>query len=106
MKSNVAAVIGSFLLFTVAYAQIAGKNQGYVPFSEPPINYRSDDLNDPVAKLQKRVDKGEVSLAWEPKHGYLKSVLENLSIPVDSQTLVFSKTSFQYKKITPEMPRA
>jgi hypothetical protein len=27
-------------------------------------------------------------------------------VPVDSQTLVFSKTSFQYKKISPEHPRA
>src|SRR5262252_2339394 len=32
-------------------AQIAVKNQGYVPFSEEPINYRSE-VHDPVAKLQ------------------------------------------------------
>ncbi len=88
-----------------APGQIAVQNQGYVPFSESPINYRSD-AKDPVAILQKRLDQGEVNLAFEPKHGYLKAVLENLNIPVDSQTLVFSKTSFQYKKISPEFPRA
>jgi hypothetical protein len=89
-----------------APGQIAVKNQGYVPFSEEPIDYRSENLSDPVAILQKRIDRGEVTLAYEPKHGYLKSVLENLGIPIDTQTLVFSKTSFQYKKISPEQPRA
>src|ERR1700691_4754084 len=89
-----------------ASGQIAVKNQGYVPFSEQPIDYRSENLTDPVALLQKRLDRGEVKLDYEPKHGYLKSVLEKLAIPIDSQTLVFSKTSFQYKKISPELPRA
>jgi hypothetical protein len=88
-----------------ARAQIAVKNQGYVPFSEEPINYRSE-VHDPVAILQQRLDRGETSLKYEPQHGYLKSVLEELAIPVSSQTLVFSKTSFQYKKISPKEPRA
>jgi hypothetical protein len=89
-----------------SHAQIAVKNQGYVPFSDAPINYRSDDLSDPIAKLQQRLDAGKTKLVYEPEHGYLKSVLKELNIPVDSQTLVFSKTSFQYKKISPEHPRA
>src|SRR5580704_16524040 len=87
-------------------AQIAVQNQGYVPFSDAPINYRTHPVTDPVAKLQELIDGDEVKLDYEPKHGYLKSVLEKLEIPVDSQTLVFSKTSFQYKKITPRTPRA
>lgn len=89
-----------------AGAQIAVRNQGYIPFSDPPINYRSDDLNDPVAKLQKKIDQGSARLEYEPEHGYLKSVLSLLQVPVDSQILVFSKTSFQYPKISPEHPRA
>ena len=102
----VAAVIIAGWVSLPAHGQIAVKNQGYVPFSEEPINYRSETLTDPVALLQKKIDRGEVKLDYEPKHGYLKSVLEKLAIPVDSQTLVFSKTSFQYKKISPEEPRA
>src|ERR1700689_1999007 len=58
-----------------AHGQIAVKNQGYVPFSEQPINYRSENLRDPVALLQKKIDRGEVKLEYEPKHGYLRSVL-------------------------------
>ncbi|WP_083344049.1 hypothetical protein [Terriglobus roseus] len=97
-------IAGGALL--LSKAQIAVKNQGYVPFSDAPINYRSENLNDPVAKLQQRLDRGEAALSYEPEHGYLRSVLKELNIPVDSQTLVFSKTSFQYKKISPEHPRA
>jgi hypothetical protein len=52
------------------------------------------------------LDRGKRKLKYEPKYGYLKSVLKLLKVPVDSQTLVFSKTSFQYKKISPEHPRA
>jgi hypothetical protein len=89
-----------------AYGQIAVRNQGYVPYSDAPINYRSHDLSDPVAKLQRELDLGKRKLKYEPKYGYLKSVLKLLKVPVASQTLVFSKTSFQYKKISPEHPRA
>ena len=89
-----------------ASAQIAVRNQGYIPFSDAPINYRSDDLRDPVAKLEKRLEDGKSALVYEPEHGYLRSVLQQLAVPIDSQTLVFSKTSFQYPKISPEHPRA
>ena len=89
-----------------AYGQIAVRNQGYVPYSDAPINYRSEDLSDPVAILQQELNQGKRKLKYEPKFGYLKSVLKLLKVPVDSQTLVFSKTSFQYKKISPEHPRA
>lgn len=87
-------------------AQIAVKNQGYVPFSEAPIHYRTAPINDPVAKLQRRLDRKEAKLSYEPGRGYLKSVLEQLDVPLNSQTLVFSKTSFQFRKISPQTPRA
>lgn len=89
-----------------ARAQIAVTNQGYVPYSDAPINYRTRELTDPVALLQKQIEAGKVSLTYEEGHGYLKSVLDLLKVPVESQTLVFSKTSFQQAHITPEHPRA
>jgi len=101
-----AGLAGAFYLVLPAKAQIAVRNQGYVPYSDAPIHYRSLDLSDPVAVLQKEIDRGDAKLAYEEEHGYLKSVLDLLKVPVDSQTLVFSKTSFQYSKISPEHPRA
>src|ERR1700683_5613573 len=80
--------------------------QGFVPFPDAPIHYRSEALDDPIATLQKKLDSGEIELTYEPKHGYLRAVLAQLRVPVSSQTLVFSKTSFQYKKISPQAPRA
>ena len=82
-------------------AQIAVRNQGYIPYSDAPINYRSQDLSDPVTLLQKQSEEGKVSLTYEPDFGYLRAVLNLLKVPTDSQTLVFSKTSFQYPKISP-----
>jgi hypothetical protein len=87
-------------------AQVAVRKQGYVPFSDAPIHYLSDNLTDPVARLQKRLDAGQTTLRFEGETGYLRSILQQLNIPVSSQTLVFSKTSFQYKKISPQTPRA
>ena len=86
--------------------RVVEKNQGYLPFADAPINYRSSDLNDPVAKLEKRLERGEVKLRYESRHGYLKSVLDALHVPVSSQALVFSRTSFQFPQITPATPRA
>jgi hypothetical protein len=89
-----------------AHAQIAVRNQGYMPFSDEPISYRSEDVNDPVAKLEKQIESGQTKLTFEGDNGYLNSVLKLLKVPLESQTLVFSKTSFQYPKITADHPRA
>jgi hypothetical protein len=104
MKIKLAAVAASLVL--TAVGQVVIKNQGYLPFADAPINYRAENLSDPIAKLQKQLDLGEVTLTYEPGHGYLRSVLAALRVPVSTQTLVFSKTSFQYPKISPERPRA
>jgi hypothetical protein len=90
----------------VGYGQVEIREQGFLPFRDEPINYLSDRVRAPVAKLQERIDRGRVSLKFEPKQGYVRSVLEFLEVPVSSQRLVFSKTSFQYKKISPSAPRA
>ena len=82
------------------------KNQGYIPFGDAPINYRSENLDDPIARLQKQLDSGDVKLEYEAGRGYLRPVLRALRVPASSQTLVFSKTSFQFPKISPQRPRA
>jgi hypothetical protein len=64
-------------------------------------------LNDPVGTLAKRIERGEVKLEYRADGwGYLRSLLEHLNINIDSQVLVFSKTSFQLTKIAPKTPRA
>lgn len=101
-----AGAVGAVYLDRPAEAQIAVRNQGYVPYSDAPIEYRTRELHDPVAELERKLEQGKARLVYDKDHGYLKSVLSLLQVPVNSQTLVFSKTSFQYPKISPEHPRA
>jgi hypothetical protein len=90
----------------VVRAQVAVRNQGFVPFSDAPIYYRTTPVTDPVARLQADLDAGQKALSYDAHFGYLPSVLKSLGIPISSQMLVFSKTSFQYRHISPETPRA
>ena len=79
----------------------------YIPLDDPAIQYERRPLNDPVARLQQRLERGEVKLETAPNGlGYLPSVLKLLNINTDSQALVFSKTSTQTDKIGPRTPRA
>ena len=63
-------------------------------------------LNDPVSLLARAIDSGETTLEFRERTGYLESLLQQLDLHVDSQLLVFSKTSFQQKLISPRTPRA
>ena len=99
-------VVVSVAVVTAAVA-LAGLSGSYVvPLDDPAIQYTTRPVSDPVAKLQKRLDRGEAKLEYHPDFGYLVSVLRNLRAPVSSQVLVFSKTSFQAARIYPRMPRA
>jgi hypothetical protein len=67
----------------------------------------AQDADDPVARLQKQLDRGDTTLDYRPGGwGYLPSLLKLLDVNVDSQVLVFSKTSFQAPLIGPKKPRA
>lgn len=99
------AAIPLILAFArLANAQVYADN---LPLVHPAIRYYADSPADPVAQLQNRLDRGTVKLDFlDNGQGYLPSVLRELNIPVDSQALVFSKTSFQAVKISPKNPRA
>lgn len=85
---------------------IATSGRADFPYEQEPINYSKTPVRDPVAKLQEALDSGSKSLDYEPHFGYLRSVLKELQVPVSSQALVFSKTSFQRSRIAPKTPRA
>ncbi|MGE0464793.1 MAG: hypothetical protein AB7Q16_25790 [Vicinamibacterales bacterium] len=72
----------------------------------PAIAYSTAAVNDPVAELNRRLADGSVTLTFEAGAGYLKSVLDALQIPVNSQMLAFAETSLQAKKINKGNPRA
>src|SRR5215470_2533113 len=61
---------------------------------------------DPISNLSRRIQKDQTILNYDEAHGYLRAVLKELNVPVSSQTLVFSKLSFQLSQISLETPRA
>jgi len=75
-------------------------------YDAAPILYSDSQPNDPVTALQNRLDDGEAALEFDKRHGYLKSLLAILDVPISSQMLVFSKTSLQIRHIEPRSPRA
>lgn len=61
---------------------------------------------DPVSDLNERLERGTAHLVSRPGAGYLQSILDALNIPVESQVMPFSQTSFQAKLIGQDNPRA
>ena len=59
-----------------------------------------------VDSLSARLQSGHASLPFETITGHLKPVLDALDVRVDSQVVVFSKTSLQSNQIRPGNPRA
>jgi hypothetical protein len=75
-------------------------------YERDPINYATAQANDPVTKLSQKLEAGQLKLAYDADHGYLPALLKALDVPISSQSLVFSKTSFQRDLINPQRPRA
>lgn len=72
----------------------------------PAIAYTKGAVADPVFQLARRIQDGSVRLQFDRPNGYLKSLLAALDIPIESQALVFSETSFEAKLINPRNPRS
>ncbi|MCA9039899.1 MAG: hypothetical protein KDA65_06065 [Planctomycetaceae bacterium] len=71
-----------------------------------PINYLTTPPQDPIAHLQAELESGKKQLAYDQDKGYLPALLSALEVPQNSQSLVFSKTSFQQRLIHSQNPRA
>jgi hypothetical protein len=85
-------------------AQRAGAFRGST--EDPAIKYSSAPLNNAVVEVNRKIQDGTVRLSLEGRSGFLRSALDALQIPVDSQLLVFSRASLQGKLINDRNPRA
>ena len=90
----------------VAYA-FADLDGSYIlPQNHTAIQYNTAAVTDRVAGLQRQLREGKRKLEFDDSHGYLASLLKALNVPVSSQVLVYSKTSFQAPRISPRLARA
>ena len=94
-----AVILGALL----ARAQVYEDN---LPLEHPAIQYLHEPANDPVARLARELESGDSALDFDAGLSYLPSLLDRLGLRIDSQTLVFSKTSVQESLISPRTPRA
>ena len=85
-------------------AQVYEEN---IPADHPDIGYWQTLPLDPVARLGSDLASGVATLKFDDRgQGYLRSVLDQLGVSADSQTLVYSKTSLQQSAISARTPRA
>jgi len=92
----------------IAVATLPGTPTRAQTTLRPTATARTDTTGalDPIARLQARLNAGDITLAHDSAHGYLPALLRALDIPISSQGFVFSRTSLQTDKITPWSPRA
>ena len=94
------------LAWSAAVATSAQFDDAPFELDHPAVSYSTRRSNDAVDALNTRVQSGEVALPYEPTTGYLKPLLAALDINIDSQIVLFSKTSLQSPQIQPRNPRA
>ena len=99
----VAAAVGG--VTTLAMGQLTERPLAGV-LTNPAIGYYTAPSHDPVAELNRRLDEGAARVTFDAGAGYLRSTLQALKVPVESQMLVMSKTGIQGLHTTPENPRA
>ncbi|MEM6329550.1 MAG: hypothetical protein AAF790_04810 [Planctomycetota bacterium] len=92
----------ALLLLGLGYSPARGEPD----YEGPPIRYSASSPTDAVARLKGQIEAGGVTPQRRRRLGWLPAVLKALEIPESSQTLVFSKTSLQRKRISPARPRA
>jgi len=85
---------------------VIAQGGNFVARDDPAIQYSTRPTHDAVAKLNERLEKGELRLFFDGPSGYLRSVLAMLDISPLSQALVFSENSLQRAHISKATPRA
>ena len=88
-------------------ATIAQRPDAFVESrSHPAIDYNSAPVNTAITELNQKLDDGKATLSFDATSGYLRSTLDALSVPIESQMLVYTQTSMQGEKINSRNPRA
>ena len=101
-----AALISGLVLLSVAFAS-GDRRRLFLPDKDSPaIEYGTRPTTDAVSRLNLAIQQGKIHLKFDNKQGYLRSVLEALDVPIQSQLVVFSQTSFQMYRISPSNPRS
>ncbi|GAB5560901.1 MAG: hypothetical protein SynsKO_25480 [Synoicihabitans sp.] len=90
------------LVLVMGMASTSAAEENY---EAAPIHYSGTEPNDPISRLQEKLAAGEYQFLGSEEE-ILQGLLAELDVPKTSQVLVFSRTSLQRHRISPENPRA
>src|SRR5215472_8162556 len=79
------------------HAQHAGAFKGSL--DDPAIAYATGPVDNAVEEVNRQLRDGAVRFTFTDRSGFLRSALDALQLPVESQLLVFSRGSLQGKRI-------
>jgi hypothetical protein len=108
MNARLLLIAGALMLSTTVAVVSQQRRAGAFDQSinHPAIKYLTADTDTVVDRANKKLQDGSAKLVYDEKTGYLKSVLELLNIPVESQVMVYTQTSLQAQHIRMDNPRA
>ena len=100
-------MVAALVVFGLAAARFPCAGASEQPLSgsftnwinHPAIAYGGSTNGDPVAALIGRLHAGQVTLTAQGEAGFLRSLLTELDVPVESQIAVFNKDSLQARRI-------
>ena len=110
LKFSAFAVVGAGIVCAAGWApaglwaQRGGMFLGSA--DDPGIQYSTAPLSNAVDELNRRLQDGSARLTFEGRSGYLRSAIDALKLPTDSQLLLYSKGSLQGRLVGPSSPRA
>lgn len=101
MKHRASPVLCALWLAVAASAQA----QGIEEYEQAPINYSAAQPHDAAQRLEAKLASGKLKLPDDDKEA-VRMMLHELNVPIESQVLIYSKTSLQRGLISPTHPRA
>jgi hypothetical protein len=100
LRQSLASLLSAFALF----AALSVQSQGIPDYELAPIEYSAATPTNRISALEGKLGGRRPNTLAES--GILRWLLETNQVPVESQVLVFSKTSLQRDLIRPTQPRA
>ena len=108
MRPTAAIAAAAAVLAGLSVATVLGQRGGAFRASRdhPAIEYSTGPVSNAISELNRKIQEGSLQFTFDGRSGYLRSVLDALDIPIESQMAVFSQTSFQAEWISMQNPRA
>jgi len=104
-----AGLLAAFAVFAgaCAAAVFAQRTDAFVASRDhAAIDYSKGPVTDRIAELNRKIQDRSIRLKFDGPSGYLRSALEGLKVPVESQVALFSQNSSQGNLISMKNPRA